>query len=65
MSRKMDWADKEAKKLADGLGINRDDKSARALITVTMRLAFEKGASDGIERVKVALNLKETTDATT
>lgn len=50
MSRKMDWADKEARTLADALGIKGDDRSSRALILVTLKLTFEKGVSAGIDR---------------
>lgn len=60
MSRKMDWADKEARKLADALGLDGDDTTGRALLAASLRLAYMHGLGT------VDLNAKqEKADATT
>lgn len=54
MSRKLDWADQEARKLAKALSL-RDEPTAVALIAATLRLAHSRGVSEGIDRVDAAL----------
>lgn len=50
MSRKLDWADKEARILAIALGIGSENETAKALLAVTLRLAYQRGGNDELNR---------------
>lgn len=52
MSRKLDWADKEARILAIALRLNSDATTERALIAATLRLAYQRGVGDELDRLE-------------
>ena len=54
MSRKLDWADKEARRMAVALDITNE--TAIALLAAELRLARQLGISEGIDKADAAVD---------